>query len=188
MQFLLDWFLNIVDICWSFFTKHFSNQEFIYAAFGAFLGFRFSMRLEKKSKKREFLEKKISYLNNVYLELDDALENLKTCTSDEIFYIDIPVYEALVQSASILDFVEDSFYIDLMKVYLEIKLLKKSEEREDIGDDDIETMRTSTTEKIASLLPLLKQQISKLEKRRNIFKYLSRKKRNNTKPEEKQNE
>lgn len=104
-------------------------REILYAAIGAFFGFWLALILEKNSERKSKEELIETSLKNLIIELKEIEEALKNSNANQKLIIDIPIYEASVQSGNILVFVEKKYYIDLLKTYSSIKMLIRKEEQ-----------------------------------------------------------
>ena len=136
-------------------------KEIIYAAFGAFVGFGLTIILEKLAARRENNEKKRLLINNILLELKDIKTNLEEIAnlteSEELselphLFIDVPIYESTLQSGFLLNFIDEDYYIDIIRVYSQIRLLSDYEDSNAYSKEDIIETRNSVVRSIDSLI------------------------------------
>ena len=158
--------MNIIDSILHFFLT-IDIREIIYAAVGAFLGFGLAILMEKKSDKKKEKETIKNSIDNILKELKDIYDTISDSIDDyndkkELgqLFIDIPCYEAAVQSGNILILVNKPFYMDLLKSYSYIKYLSVAETK-DNGYSEIELIeiRGKTKEKIESIIKTIEENI-----------------------------
>ena len=109
-------------------------REIFYAAVGAFLGFWLAIVLEKSSTRKKEIETIRSLIKNLLTELCEIEDSILTTSKDRRLIIDLPIYEASIQSGNILAFVDKAYYGRLLKTYSKIKNLiyKETENSEEI--------------------------------------------------------
>lgn len=115
--------MELIDIIVNFIFS-IDLREIVYAAIGAFLGFWLAIIMEKKSDKKNEAETIRNSLKNMLKELKDISDAIKDSvdaynSTNEFgqLYIDIPIYEAAVQSGNILVLVDKPYYAELLQVY-----------------------------------------------------------------------
>ena len=91
--------------------------EFIYAFVGAFLGFTSSIIVDKSQSMGVEAKKRALMINNVKKELVEVKFALQKCGTNERIELEIPCYEAMVQSGFLLDCIEEDYYDEMMRAY-----------------------------------------------------------------------
>ena len=143
----------------SFFSL-FDLREVFYAAFGAFVGFWLTILLEKRKSNDESKVKRDLLLSNIVVELKETMTDIRDSNPQDTLFIDIPIYEALVQSGAILDFVDAPFYVDLMKTYSSIRLLIECE-NEGYDVEEKHRIRMDAVKRINSLVDVIDNSVDR---------------------------
>lgn len=141
-----------------YFLKSIDYYEIIYAAIGAFLGFGLTLIIEKKNQKNKENSLITSSLKSITLELNDILFSINSCGRNQRIIIDIPIYEAFVQSGNVFILVDKFYFINLIRTYSKIKVLCNMENSDKISDSVLASFRTETSTEIIALLNLLNKQ------------------------------
>ena len=129
-------------------------REIFYAVFGSFFGFGLTILLEKKSEKKNKKEIMLRALKNIELELREIVSAISATLDDQQskLIIDTPIYESLLRSGSILIFIEEDYYSELIETYALIKYLHEREVDMTIGSDEKTIIRKNTQKRIYALL------------------------------------
>ena len=145
-------------------------REIVYAAVGAFLGFWLAIIMEKKSDKKKEEETIKNSLKNILEEIKDISKTINESIdaynqTNELgqLFIDIPIYEAAVQSGNILVLVGKPYYADLLKLYSYIKYLSVAETKDHVySEQDLIGIRSETCNMIESIKQTLENDINRI--------------------------
>lgn len=141
--------------------------EILYSFVGSFLGFGFAIIMEKKSNKKKeeetvknSLENILKELKDIYNTISDSIDAYNNKNKLGQLFIDIPIYDAAVQSGIILILVDKPYYTDLLKVYSYIKYLSVAETKDDgYSKQELIDLRIKTRNKIESIIDTIVKNI-----------------------------
>lgn len=107
---------NLMFVIKITFSQDINIWEFLYAAIGAFLGFGLTVLIENTNDKKKTKKLKNTILKNLTDELREIHDYLSNNTEDDPC-IEIPCYNATIQSGNILIFVDEPYYHDMLEAY-----------------------------------------------------------------------
>lgn len=115
-------------------------NDLIITIIGAFLGFISALELNKFNEKRKSTETKKNYTQSLLRDINKIIENLSTNLQkddtgsitfqdlkDELFYFELPIWEAMVSSGEVNLFNNELFFDDLCELAAIIKTLNNIE-------------------------------------------------------------
>lgn len=143
--------------------------EFIYAFVGAFLGFTSSIIVDKSQSMGVEAKKRALMVSNVKKELEEVKLALQKCDfKKERVELEIPCYEAMVQSGFLLDCIEEDYYDEMMKAYYLCNqyIIKKRQMEEHeffVGSVNLERLIIITGENSDTLAIISSKLISAIE-------------------------
>jgi hypothetical protein len=119
---------------------HDSLKDLIITVIGAFLGFISALELNKFNEKRKSAETKKNYTQSLLRDINKIIENLSSTfqkddtgsitfkdLQNELFYFELPIWEAMVSSGEVNLFNNELFFDDLCELAAIIKTLNNIE-------------------------------------------------------------